>query len=198
MNGTLITEKHAKETCTEFCGEDIDMNLFRRSGSQLALLVLALLGMADAIYLTLAHYDSQISLVCSDSGFVNCTRVITSKYSYIPGTTLPISLAGLGWCLVVVGLALAGLFLGSERRSLRVTQFVWTLLGMLTVLYLVYVEIVLLRNLCAWCTVLHGLILLMFLIALVRLPGRGSLNEEEWESEDEEMAVSEASVEQKK
>ena len=129
---------------------------------------------------------------------MNCARVITSKYSYVPGTTLPISLAGLVWCLVVGALALVGLFGGPERRWLRFAQFAWTLLGMLTVFYLVYVEIVLLRNLCAWCTVLHGLILLMFLIALVRLPARSSPDEEEWEGEDEETSVAEAPAEQKK
>jgi uncharacterized membrane protein len=76
--------------------------------------------------------------------------------------------------------------LGDERRWLRAAQFVWTLLGMLTVLYLVYVEVVLLRNLCAWCTVLHVLILLMFLLAVVRLPGRFSTDEDEWEEGEEE------------
>ena len=148
------------------------MSLLRRSGAQLALLVLAILGMADAIYLTLAHYNESVTLVCSDSGFVNCTRVITSSYSYVPGTALPISLPGLAWCLVIALLALLGIFLGAERRWLRLAQFAWTLLGMLTVLYLVYVEIVLLHNLCAWCTALHVLILLMFLIAVAHLPGR--------------------------
>lgn len=148
------------------------MSLLRRSGAQLALLILAILGMADAIYLTLAHYNESVTLVCSDSGFVNCTRVITSPYSYVPGTALPISLPGLAWCLVIALLALLGIFLGAERRWLRLAQFAWTLLGMLTVLYLVYVEIVLLHNLCAWCTALHVLILLMFLIAVFHLPGR--------------------------
>lgn len=171
------------------------MNSFRRSGSQLALLILALLGAVDAIYLTLVHYNSRITLACSESGFVNCARVITSPYSYIPGTSLPISLAGLGWCLVVMALALVGLFAGSERRWLRLAQLAWTLLGMLTVFYLVYAEIVLLRNICVWCTFLHGLILVMFLIALVRLPARSYPDEEEWEDDEEEATVSGASVE---
>lgn len=174
------------------------MNLLRRSGAQLALLILALLGMADAIYLTLAHYDDQVVLACSDSGFVNCARVTTSQYSYVPGTSLPISLPGLGWCLVVAALALVGIFLGRERRWLRVAQFVWTLLGLLTVLYLVYVEIVLLHNLCAWCTVLHILILLMFLIALVSLPARSPSNdEEEWTQTNEDEVANRAAVERK-
>ena len=162
------------------------MNVFRRVGTQVVLLVLAVLGMADAIYLTLVHYDSQVTLVCSESGFVNCTRVLSSSYAYVPGTAIPISLPGLGWCLVLAGLALLGIWLGDERRWLRVAQFGWTLLGMVTVLYLVYVEIVALRNLCAWCTVLHALILLAFLIAVVRLPGRFSSDEEAWEEEENE------------
>jgi uncharacterized membrane protein len=165
------------------------MNLLRRSGPQLALLILGLLGMADAIYLTLAHYDDQVTLVCSDSGFVNCSRVITSQYSYVPGTSLPISLPGLGWCLVVVVLALLGLFLGTERRWLRVTQFVWAALGLLTVFYLLYAEIVKLDNICAWCTVLHALIVVIFLITLTQLRGRQDDYDEEIEPEDESDIV---------
>lgn len=155
------------------------MSLFRRSGAQLALLILALLGVADAVYLTLAHYTESVPLVCSESGFINCARVTSSSYAYVPGTALPISLPGLAWCLVAVALALFGLFLGTEHRWLRLTQFTWTLLGLLTVLYLVYVEVVLLHNLCAWCTALHVLILLMFLIAIANLPGKRGREESE-------------------
>ena len=161
------------------------MNVLRRMGVQGALLVLAALGAADAIYLTLVHYDSQVALVCSDSGFVNCTRVITSAYAYMPGTAIPISLPGLAWCLVLAALAIVGIWIGDERRWLRVAQFGWALLGMFTVLYLIYVEIVILRNLCAWCTVLHVLITLMFFITVVRLPGRFSTDEEEWDEDSE-------------
>ena len=50
-------------------------------------------------------------------------------------------------------------------------------------LYLVYIEVVVLRNLCAWCTVLHVLIFLAFLVAVVRLPERFSGDEDEWEEE---------------
>lgn len=165
------------------------MHRVYRSGSQLALLLLAILGMADAFYLTLAHYDEQVTLACPNTGFVNCAPVITSQYSYVPGTSIPISLPGLAWCLAVAGLALIGIFLGAEWRWLRLAEFLWTLLGMFTVLYLVYVEIVLVRNLCLWCTVLHVLILLMFLIALVRLPTRPLQDEEVDELEEEQAAI---------
>jgi uncharacterized membrane protein len=164
------------------------MNPFRRSGSQLALLALALLGTGDAIYLTLVHYTDRVMLACPENAVFNCTRVTTSVYAYVPGTTLPISLPGLAWCLVVAALALTGLWLGAERLWLRIVQLAWTLLGLLTVLYLVYVEIVLLHTICLWCTVLHLLILLMFLLTLARLPARAPL--EEWEDEQIDEQVS--------
>ncbi|HEY1350690.1 MAG TPA: vitamin K epoxide reductase family protein [Ktedonobacteraceae bacterium] len=148
------------------------MKPLRHAGSQLILLILALLGTGDAIYLTLVHYNSQVELACPENAVFNCTRVTSSVYAYVPGTAVPISLPGLAWCLVAAALALAGLCLGARRLWLRLTQFAWTLLGLLTVLYLVYVEIVLLHSICLWCTVLHLLILLMFLLTLVQLPAR--------------------------
>ncbi len=173
------------------------MDLFRRSGSQLALLILALAGIADAIYLTLAHYDEQINLACPQNAVFNCAQVITSKYSYVPGTSLPISLPGLGWCLVVAALALTGLIIGVERRWLRIAQFAWTLLGLLTALYLVYVEIVLLHSICIWCSVLHALILSMFLLTLVHLPTRPSADDALWDEEDAGEVANEMPVEHK-
>ncbi len=162
------------------------MNSLRRSGSQLALLLLGILGAADAIYLTLVHYNDQVSLVCPNTGIINCATVITSKYSYIPGTNLPITFPGLGWCLVIVGLAIFGLVRG-EGRWLRRAECAWTLLGLLTVLYLVYAEIVLIRNICVWCTVLHVMIVIMFMIALIRLR-ESQPEEEEWDEDEDEKA----------
>ncbi len=164
------------------------MKLIHRSGSQLALLILGILGMADAIYLTLAHYNDQVALVCPNTGFINCESVLTSRYAYVPGTSLPITFPGIGWCLVIIALAGAGLYLGASLRWLRVAEFAWALLGLLTALYLVYAEIVQIHNLCVWCTVLHALILLMFLITLVRLR-EPSAEESAWELEASQQRV---------
>lgn len=139
-------------------------------GSQLLLLVLSLLGVGITIYLTSVHYEN-VPLVCSESGLVNCARVISSSYSVVPGTSLPITIPGFGWCVVSASLAVAGLLAatGSGRRRIQIAQFVWALSGLLVVLYLVYVEIVRLHTICAWCTALHALILFMFLVTLVQL-----------------------------
>jgi uncharacterized membrane protein len=139
-------------------------------GSQLLLLVLSLLGVGITIYLTSVHYEN-VPLVCSESGLVNCARVISSSYSVVPGTSLPITIPGFAWCAVSASLAIAGLFAttGLWQRRIRITQFVWALSGLLVILYLVYVEIVRLHTICAWCTALHILILIMFLVTLVQL-----------------------------
>ena len=148
------------------------MKHFQRSGqrSQWLLLVLSLLGVGISIYLTLVHYEN-VPLVCSASGLIDCARVISSSYSVVPGTAVPITIPGLGWCVVSASLAIVGLFAKTAlwQRRVRIAQFIWALSGLLFVLYLVYVEIVRLHTICAWCTALHVLILLLFLVTLVQL-----------------------------
>ncbi len=146
------------------------MKQLQRSRSQALLLVLSLLGVGITIYLTSVHYEN-VPLVCSESGLINCARVISSSYSVVPGTTLPITIPGFGWCITSASFAIAGLFAtkGLWQRRIRLAQFAWALSGLLVVLYLVYAEIVRLHTICAWCTALHVLILLMFLITLVQL-----------------------------
>ena len=162
-------------------------------GSQFLLLALSLLGVAITIYLTSVHYEN-VPLVCSDSGLINCARVISSSYSVVPGTTLPITIPGFGWCVVSAALAIAGLFAktGLWQRRIRIAQFAWALAGLLVVLYLVYVEIVRLHTICAWCTALHVLILLLFLITLVRLqslPSDSTLSSETEIEEAENLSA---------
>jgi len=163
------------------------MKQLQRSKSQALLLALSLLGVAIAIYLTSVHYEN-IPLVCSESGLINCARVISSSYSVVPGTSLPITIPGFGWCVVSAALAVAGLFAttGFWQRRIRLAQFVWASAGLLVVLYLVYVEIVRLHTICAWCTALHVLILLLFLISLVQMQSLPSESTSSTETEIEE------------
>lgn len=143
------------------------MTALRRSWGQVALFALAIIGAGIALYLTGVHY-AHVDLVCSAQGFVDCQRVISSPYSVVPGTTLPVTLPGLVWSLVAAILA----FVGWQRpamHNVRVAQCIWTGLAMLSVLYLVYVELVLLHTLCAWCTGFHVVIFAMFLLSVVQL-----------------------------
>ena len=165
------------------------MKYLHRSGqgSQFLLLVLSLLGVGISIYLTSVHYEN-VPLVCSASGLIDCARVLSSSYSVVPGTTLPITIPGLVWCIISASLAIAGLFstTGSGKRRIKIAQFFWALSGLLVVLYLVYVEIVRLHTICAWCTALHVLILFLFLVTVVQLQSLPSVTTSSSVSELEE------------
>jgi len=164
------------------------MSFLQRTGGQLTWLVLSLLGVLISIYLTTVHYQG-VPLVCSATGLVDCASVLSSAYSVVPGTTLPITLPGILWFVVGGVLAFAGWRLWPERRTIRIAEFVWALLGLVTVFYLIYAEIVRLHKICAWCTGVHVIILLMLIVAVFQLQ-RPESEEELDEDADEIQPVS--------
>lgn len=137
----------------------------------LALLVAAVAGFGIAAYLTAVHYQ-QVPLACTTNSYLNCAQVTQSSYSVVPGTSVPISVAGMAWFLISGALATISLNIGraaSVELKLRLAQLGWSLAGLLVVLYLIYVELVLLHRICEWCSGLHLLVLASFLIAMRRL-----------------------------
>jgi uncharacterized membrane protein len=118
-------------------------------------------GLAISIYLTVVHY-STIPLACPASAVVNCEQVLSSRYALIGGSALPTSAAGIVWFAISAGLVLL-----RRRRAL----LAWSSIGLVTALFLVYVEIVELGAVCIWCTAAHAMVLLIFLIALPRPEG---------------------------
>lgn len=138
----------------------------------IALIVMALAGIAIAIYLITVEADG-VPLICSTTGVVDCANVLASSYSRVPFTHVPITVPGVLW--FAASGALAGVGLVWVRRGvgepprLRLAQFLWSAAGMVFVLYLVYAEIVQLHHICAWCTVIHALTLATLLLTLHRL-----------------------------
>jgi len=162
----------------------VDMSFFRRLGGQIVLVVLGCVSLAISIYLTIVHYNSSVTLVCSASGLVNCENVLTSSYSVVPGTAIPVSIPGIFWSVVALALPLAVLRFGAELRWGRVAEVVWGIGGLLTVLYLVYAEIVQIHNICAWCTAVHVVVLCYLLLSVILLQSP-VVDEEEAVYEDE-------------
>jgi uncharacterized membrane protein len=167
------------------------MRQLQYSWSQLLLLLLSLVGAAIAIYLTTVHYENA-PLLCSTTGLIDCSRVLSSPYSVVPGTSLPITIPGLAWSLISAVLAVAGLR-QTQLQALRriyLAQFIWSLLALVIVLYLVYLELVVLHTICAWCTAMHAVILIMFLITIVQL----QQGKEEAEAYNDESVPDRASM----
>ncbi|MGB8346174.1 MAG: vitamin K epoxide reductase family protein [Ktedonobacteraceae bacterium] len=160
------------------------MSTIQRSLGQWLLLALSIIGAGIAIYLTTVHYE-HVPLLCSSQGIINCERVTSSAYSVVPGTTIPITLPGLAWFVVMAALAITSL--RSALRWIKMAALVWTILGMLTVLYLVYAEIVQLHTICLWCTGVHIIIFASFIIALIEVYRSGQ--DEEVEEEEEQSPL---------
>jgi uncharacterized membrane protein len=144
----------------------------RRAFEPMALTGIALVGTAIAGYLTATHANV-VPLVCSLNAVVNCASVTHSAYSVIPGTSVPISSLGVAWFLVnglISIIAWRAASSGTDEPGwLRPIQLAWATPALAFVLYLVYVEIVLLHQVCEWCTVVHLLVVATFVLALLRL-----------------------------
>lgn len=137
--------------------------MHRRTADRITL-ALATAGLLIACYLTLLHYDSSVPLVCSAGSFVNCETVLTSPSASFAG--VPVAVWGLAWFGVAV--AVAALLLRAEARdnasTLRTVLRAWTAAGVVGVLYLVYQEVGVVGKLCAWCTAIHLIVLMMLIV----------------------------------
>src|SRR5229473_2491345 len=125
-------------------------------------LAAGLAGLGISIYLTVVHY-SAIPVACPATAQLNCEQVLSSPYGVLVGSAIPTSAAGIVWFAVSALLA-AGRLAG--RNQLARPQLAWSVLGLVTVLILVFIEIVELGAICIWCTTAHLLVLLIFLISL--------------------------------
>lgn len=123
---------------------------------QLAGILVSLAGVGVSIYLTVLHYVGVVP-ACPVTGPINCDAVLSSPYAVIAGTSVPTSAAGILWFAISAALWL--------RRVGRL-QVGWSAVGLLAVLYLVFIEIVRLGAICLWCTAAHLLVLLLFLLSM--------------------------------
>jgi uncharacterized membrane protein len=132
-------------------------------------------GLLVAVYLTLVHYtQGQIPLACSSSGLVDCERVTTSAQSSLG--PVPVAVLGVVWFAVLLGMVvLEPRFTGS---TVLPVELGWTGTGLLVALYLVFAELFLIGAICLWCTVIHALIALLFLLAVFRVVGLAPQDQE--------------------
>jgi len=128
---------------------------------QLAAVAASVAGLGISIYLTAVHYAG-VPLACPANGTISCEAVLSSKFGVIVGSTLPTSAAGIVWFAVSMLL---------WTRPAGRTQLAWSAIGLVTVLFLVYIEIVQLGVICIWCSAAHVLVLVIFLVALLRVNG---------------------------
>jgi uncharacterized membrane protein len=133
----------------------------------IAMMIVALAGLADASYLTVKHYTGS-AIGCTI--FHGCDQVTTSKYSVVAG--VPVALFGALYYLVMLILLTAGLTTGQQTTIKWVALLTWA--GLLASLYLLYLQAFVLHAYCIYClgSVLTSMLLFIFGLVLSRKIGQ--------------------------
>ncbi len=126
--------------------------------------ILCLLGLIDSIYLTIAHYTNPVILACPESKFINCAKVTTSSYSVIHG--VPVAMLGLVF-FILMGILQLPKFWNSQNKNIHKTRLLLSVVGIFTIFYLVYIELYKLKAICLYCTGVHILTFLIFVITVL-------------------------------
>lgn len=135
--------------------------------------LLSLAGLGISIYLTIAHF-AKVALVCpAESGLVNCKVVTTSPESYFPPFAgwphLPVAALGLGFYVVMAAVNLPTAW-GSADRRVHLARLALAALGMAFALYLVACELLVIGKICLWCTSVHFVTFLLFVLVVTTVP----------------------------
>ena len=141
---------------------------------QLVTWILSLAGLGVSIYLTIAHFTDKPLAGCSESGLVNCTKVTTSPQSYVFG--IPVAVLGLAFFVAAVALMSPWAW-RSARREVALIRLASLVVGMAFVLYLLYAELLIIGSICLYCTSVHAITFLLFVLTIFAaaawgLPGR--------------------------
>jgi len=136
--------------------------------------VLSLCGLGVSIYETIAHFDTNIRLACSDTGLVNCQAVTTSPESMVFGI-FPVAVLGLAFYVFMVAINSPwGWRLSRSQPIVHWARLGSVIVGIGFVLYLVFVELIQVRAICLWCTGVHVITFLIFVLVVFQASFAGS------------------------
>lgn len=121
--------------------------------------VVALVGLGDAIYLTIHHLTKEV-VPCGE-GF-DCGAVLSSQYAEIAG----IPLAAYGAIAYFIAFSLAILAAFGNRKMWLLFGVQVTLMALASA-YFVYLQAFVIKAFCQFCLISAGVCLTLFVIALV-------------------------------
>lgn len=127
-------------------------------------LLLSILGIIDAGWLTISHYTTAVILACPETAFINCAKVTQSSYSVIHG--VPVALLGLGFFVIMFLFQLPATW-KSANRYIRPLRVLLSVFGLITVFWLIFVELHKLNSICLYCTAVHILTFGLFITTLI-------------------------------
>jgi len=125
--------------------------------------ILSLGGLGVSIYLTIAHYNTALTLACPATSTINCEKVTTSPQSIVFG--IPVAVLGLAF-YVFMAAANSPWAWRMSWPPVRWARVGSVVIGMLFVLYLVYTELFTIGAICLWCTSVHVITFALFVLIM--------------------------------
>jgi len=124
--------------------------------------LISLLGLFLGVYLTLYKFGYIGTLAC---GVSSCEKVQTSRWSEFLG--LPVATWGVGFYVVMLAMALAGLQERyAESSGLSLAVMLWTGWGVLFTAWLNYLEAFVIHAWCEWCIGSATMVLILFVLSV--------------------------------
>ena len=126
--------------------------------------VLVVLGVLVSIYMTIYKLTSNDSM-CLGSG--DCSTVNASKYAEVNG--IPVAVIGMIGYLAILAVHFFETRNSFFKQNGTLMIFGMALTGFLFTVWLIYVEVALLKALCPFCLTSQAAMTLIFMIAVIRL-----------------------------
>jgi uncharacterized membrane protein len=131
-------------------------------------LVLSIVGLGVSIYLTLTHFSSAVTLSCpAGGGAINCEKVTTSPQSYVLG--IPVAVLGLAYFIPMLVLCLPVAW-RSLNRWIHLARLLLSVAGVGMIIYLISAELFTIKAICLWCTSVHVITFLLFVLIVTTTP----------------------------
>jgi uncharacterized membrane protein len=134
-------------------------------GVPFASLVVSVLGLADSVYLTIEHFSQSASFACPENSTINCIKVTTSAWSYLPAGpvswSVPVSVAGLAFFVFMLAINSPWGW-RAPWPAVHWARLISVSVGMVLVLYLIWAELFRINAICLYCTGVHALTFILF------------------------------------
>ena len=131
--------------------------------SQIAI-VLAIIGLLVSIYMTIYKITSNDSM-CIGSG--DCKTVNASRYAEVYG--IPVAVLGMAGYSAILAVLLLEPRVNFLQENGTLVFFGLSLVGFLFTLYLVFVEVALIKAYCPFCITSQTVMTIIFIISVIRL-----------------------------
>lgn len=129
-------------------------------------LVLSILGLGVATYLTITHFDKH-ALACVTNSTFNCEEVTTSPQSEILG--IPVAMLGLAFFVPMIALCLPVAW-RTAARWVHLARLVLALTGVGMIIYLISAELFVIKAICLWCSGVHIITFALFVVVVTSAP----------------------------